>query len=123
MRPRPIRRRSNRPTASLLRRLSALLCLLALIGVGLADNFAWAQRTIDSPMRTAVSEVTGPDSTGHTLPTECAVHVVCPISIPVADAQDDILDQKSARIPIGSENCSGRITTPASPPPKPLSQA
>ena len=108
-----------------LRGLSIFVCLLAIIGAGLADGFALAQRNVASPLETIVAEIpiTAADSSDHALQAGCAVQVVCSVFIAVADVQPDIWEQKSAGIPAESEFRSGRTTRPISPPPKPISQA
>ncbi len=107
-----------------LRGLSIFVCLLAIIGAGLGDGFALAQRNIGSPLEMIVAEIpiTAADSSDHALQAGCAVQVVCSVFIAVADVQPDIWEQKFAGIPAESEFRSGRTTTPISPPPKPLRQ-
>ncbi len=108
-----------------LRGLNIFVCLLAIIGAGLGDGFALAQRNVGSPLEMIVTEIpiTTPDPANHALQAECAVQVVCSIFIAVADVQPDIWEQKSAGIPLDSRFRSGRTTRPISPPPKPLRQA
>ncbi len=108
-----------------LRGLSIFVCLLAIIGAGLADDLAGAQRNVGSPLETIVAEIpiTAPDSSDHALQAGCAVQVVCSVFIAVADVQPDIWEQKSTGIPAEFEFRSGRTTRPILPPPKPISQA
>ena len=108
-----------------LRGLSIFVCLLAIIGPGLADAFALAQRNVASPLETIVAEIpiTAADSSDHALQAGCAVQVVCSVFIAVADVQPDIWERKLAWIPLDSRFRSGRTTRPISPPPKPISQA
>ncbi len=108
-----------------LRGLNIFVCFLAIIGTGLADGFALAQRNVASPLETIAAEIpiTAADSSDHALQAGCAVQVVCSVFIAVADVQPDIWEQKSAGIPAESEFHSGRTTRPISPPPKPISQA
>ncbi len=70
-----------------LRGLSIFVCLLAIIGAGLADDFALAQRNVGSPLETIVAEIpiTAADSSDHALQAGCAVQVVCSVFIAVAD--------------------------------------
>ncbi len=108
-----------------LHHLSIFVCLLAIIGAGLADDVALAQRYVASPLKTIVAEIpiSAPDSSGHALQAGCAVQVACTVFIAVADVQPDIWERKPAGIPAESRFRSGRTTTPILPPPKPISQA
>ncbi len=108
-----------------LRHLSIFVCLLAIIGAGLADDFALAQRNVGSPLETIVAEIpiTTSNPTSHALQAGCAVQVICSVFIAVADVQPDIWERKLAGIPLDSRFRSGRTTKPISPPPKPLRQA
>ncbi len=108
-----------------LRGLSIFVCLLAIIGAGLADDFAGVQRFVGSPTETIVAEIpiTAADSSSHALQAGCAAQVICSVFIAVADVQPDIWERKLAGIPLDSRFRSGRTTRPISPPPKPLRQA
>jgi len=109
-----------------LRRLRVLVCVLAIIGAGLVDDVAWAEADVGTQLETIVASLlaTAPQSANHGGPADCPVQVACPVFvIVVADAQPEIWDRKSAEIPIGSKVRFGRTTSPASPPPKPVSQA
>ncbi len=102
-----------------LRHLGIFVCLLAIIGAGLGDGFALAQRNVASPLEIIVAEnpITNPDPANHALQAGCAVQVVCSVFIAVADVRPDLWEQKSAGIPTESEFRSGRTTRPISPPP------
>ncbi len=52
-----------------LRQLGIFVCLLAIFGAGLADDFALAQRYVGSPTETIVAEIpiTAADSSSHAL--------------------------------------------------------
>ncbi len=108
-----------------LRGLSIFVCLLAIIGAGLADDLTGAQRNVASPFETIVAEIpiTAADSSDHALQAGCAVQVVCSVFIAVADVQPDIWEQKPTGIPTESRFRSGRTTTSILPPPKPISHA
>ena len=107
-----------------LRHLSIFVCLLAIFGAGLADDFALAQRYVGSPLETIVAEIpiTTLDSSSQALQAGCAAPVVCSVFIAVADVQPDISERKLAGIPLDSRFRSGRTTRPISPPPKPIYQ-
>lgn len=108
-----------------LRGLSVFVCLLAIIGTGLTDGVALAQRNVAGPLETIAAEtpITAADSSDHALQARCAVQVACPVFIALADVQPDIWKQESAENPAESEFRSGRTTRPILPPPKPISQA
>ena len=57
-----------------LRGLSIFVCLLAIIGAGLGDGFALAQRNVASPHEIIVAEIpiTTPDPANHALQAGCA---------------------------------------------------
>ncbi len=108
-----------------LRGLSIFVCLLAIIGAGLADDLTGAQRNVASPLEMIVAEIpiTAADSSDHVLQAGCAVQVVCSVFIAVADVQPGIWERNPAGIPAHSQFRSGRTIKPISPPPKPLRQA
>ena len=85
------------------------------------SDAALMQRNMDGRAQMIVAELpaTTPDSPGHAHLAGCATQLACPAFIAVLDAQDDIQDQKSVRLPIEPEFRSGRTTAPISPPPKP----
>ena len=108
-----------------LRHLGIFVCLLAIIGAGLAADVALSQRNVGSPTEPIVAEIriSTPDPLDHALQAGCAVQVVCSAFIAVADVQPDIWERKPDGIPARSQFRSGRTTKPASPPPKLLRQA
>ncbi len=125
MRRHPVQHFKCRPAVFSLHGLGVLVCLLAIIGAGLADDLALAKRNVGSPLQTIVADipVTAPDAAGHSVAGGCAIQVACPVFIAVADAQPGVWEQSFAGIPAYSRFRSGRTTTPISPPPKPTRQA
>ena len=103
-----------------LRGLSIFVCLLAIIGAGLADDFALAQYNVGGPFETVI--ITAPHPASHALQGRCAVQVACSVFIALADVQPDNWGRKSAGIAADSQFRSGRTTTPILPPPKPIRQ-
>ena len=85
-----------------LRHLSIFVCLLAIIGAGLGDGFALAQRNVASPLETIVAEIpiTTPNPASHALQVGCAVQVVCSIFIAVTDVRPE-RKRESNGIPAG----------------------
>lgn len=108
-----------------LRDLGMFVCLLAIIGAGLAADFAVAQRNVGSPLERVVAEIpiVAPNPASPAPQAECGVQAVCSALIAMADVEPNIWEQKPTENPAASRFRSGRMTRPISPPPKPLRQA
>lgn len=123
---RAILKPGRRTTALLrLRRLGALLCLLAVIGVGVTEGVAWAQPGVGATAMVRIPAAV-PGTAGSVLPAGCAVQAAfqapCPAFIPAAAPQPDGRQRSVAGGPEKAESRTGRTTRPALPPPKPTLQ-